>query len=108
MVERRSPMASRKRLTTPEERQERVKRQERRADAKEPVATRARRSPSVDALEQTPSPRLVSVSVLPVSEDAMRNDATQRPAADVAQTPSTSTPRNPDVRQSVRQNFGEL
>jgi hypothetical protein len=51
---------------------------------------------------------MVSVSVLPVSEDAMRNDATQRPAADVAPASCTSSPRNPDVRQSVRQNFGEL
>jgi len=101
-------MASRKRLTAPEERQERVKRQERRADAREPVATRERRARSADALEQTPSPRMASVSLLPVGEDAMRNDVTQRPAADAAHTASTSSPRNPDARQSVRQNFGEL
>jgi hypothetical protein len=101
-------MASRKRLTAPEERQERVKRQERRADAREPVATRERRAPSADALEQASSPRMTSVSVLPVGGEAARNDATQRPAADVAHTPSTSSPRNSDVRQSVRQNFGEL
>ena len=100
-------MASRKRLTTPEERQERVKRQERRPDAREPVAMRERRTPSADALEQSPSPRMASVSVLSVGAEATRNDATQRPTADVAH-PSTSSPRHHDARLSVRQSFGEL
>jgi hypothetical protein len=51
---------------------------------------------------------MASVTVLPVGAETTRNDATQRPAADVAHAPSVSSPRNPDVRQSVRQNFGEL
>ena len=93
-------MASQKRQTTPEERAERVERR----------GTRKRRAPSADALEQAPSPRMASVSVLPLSSDVTQNSATQHTTGDVAHVSSvsSSSPRNADARLNVRQRFGEL
>lgn len=88
-------MTSRKRPTTPEEREERSG----------AVVTRKRRASGSATPEPTSSPRMVSVAVLPVKREMTQNNATERSPGDVAHI---SSPRNHDARPSVRQCFGEL
>ena len=89
-------MASRKRPTTPEEREG------------QRGATRKRRASSEDA-PQAAASRMVSVAVLPAKSEISQNIPTKRATDDVAHV---SSPRNHEarqsVRQSVRQSFGEL
>ena len=95
-------MASRKRPTTPEEREG------------QRDATRKRRASSEDAPPAATSP-MVSVAVLPAKSEVSQNTSTKRATdsvAHISSPSSSSSPRHHDarqsVRQSVRQSFGEL
>ncbi|HEY7092900.1 MAG TPA: hypothetical protein VH393_06960 [Ktedonobacterales bacterium] len=88
-------MTSRKRQTTPEEREERSG----------AVVTRKRRASGSATPEQTSSPRMVSVTILPTKGGISQNTSTKRTPGDVAHV---SSPRHHDARLSVRQCFGEL
>jgi hypothetical protein len=91
-------MASRKRPTPPEERQERRDV----AIAGSPAA-RKRRASRDDA--PAPTPRMVSVAVLPAKREITQSTATKRATSDTAHV---SAPSNHEARLSVRQCFGEL
>ncbi len=93
-------MASRKRSTTPEERGE-----QRSAVATGVPAPRKRRASSDVLPEQTSSPRMASVAVLPAKGEMAQRNATKRETGEEAHV---SAPRNHDARLSVRQSFGEL
>ena len=88
-------MTSRKRPTTPEEREG------------QRGATRKRRASSEDAPPAAASP-MVSVAVLPAKGEISQNTSTKRTTDSVAHISSSSSPRHHDARQSVRQSFGEL
>ena len=87
-------MASRKRPTTPEERE----------GQRDAVATRKRRASSEDA-PQAPATGMVSVTVLPAKGEISQNTSTKRATGDMAHVSST---RHHDARLSVRQSFGDL
>ena len=88
-------MTSRKRQTTPEEREERSG----------AVATRKRRASGSATPEPISSPRMASVAVLPVKREMTQKNATERTTGDVAHVSST---HNHEARMSVRQCLGEL
>jgi len=93
-------MTSRKRQTTPEERQA-----QHGAGVTGAPAPRKRRASSSATPEQTPSPRMVSVTVLPTKGEISHNTSTKRVTGDMAHVSST---RDHEARLSVRQCFGEL
>ncbi len=92
-------MASRKRSTTPEERQGQQ-------SAVATSAPRKRRASSDAAPEQAPSPRMASVAVLPDKRGNIQSNATKRAHNDAAHVSTSS--QNSESRLSVRQCFGEL